>query len=201
MVPVVTAIPTPGSVITSCSEYASGNLVDKADTTGATKLNPTTRTQLIKPYGHLSLKTDATGSQAWAATQTTGIEIWSPLAKELQTSTFAYSWQIPHDAPADSIYYVGLKCFVGVNAYVAAWKITTGTNVEFVSTSAALKFPTGASDLILTTIAATTSTNAWVAESELSTPTGFSSSPDPAKWEPVYKYSGKKGEGLKVTFP
>lgn len=74
------------------------------------------------------------------------------------------------------------------------------------ATTAALTGPSVTKDLALTTLAAVTGkTDAWVAIAEMGAPTGSgpgaSTAPDPAKWAPVYKYSAKQGEGLKVTFP
>lgn len=94
------------SAATYCSEYVSGKFVDK--TTSATLLNKSTL-KAIKPYAHLGLlKAAAT----WETTAATGLTIYSPLAKELQAvpDKFAYSWQIPDDAPVGDVYYVGLKC-------------------------------------------------------------------------------------------
>lgn len=98
---------------TYCSEYTSASFVDS--TTSTTKLNKATL-KAIKPWGHLSLL-KASGTWETAA----GATIYSETAKELQTAGFAYSWQIPDDAPVGDVYYVGLKCTLGAADYVAAW--------------------------------------------------------------------------------
>ena len=70
------------------------------------------------------------------------------------------------------------------------------------ATTAALTGPSVSKNLDLTVLTAVTGkTDAWVAIAEMGLPTGSSTAPDPAKWAPVYKYSAKQGEGLKVTFP